>query len=90
MKCPQNEFVPFCRVLNVVPGCSKCCTCEVELPGLKGEEHRAPHRELFAPLRAGIAGQDKWVLDLLHDLVGELLAVELLVRDIQLATLTTP
>ena len=36
------------------PGSPKGSTAEVELPGVEGEEHGAPHGELFTPIRSGI------------------------------------
>ena len=49
-----------------------------------GEQHGAPHGELLAPVRRGVAGEDQRVVDLLHQLVGDLLTDELVHGNVQL------
>ena len=66
------------------PGSAEGGAREVKLPGLKREEHGAPHGELLAPVGRGVAGEHQRVLNLLQHLVGDLGTVELFLCHVQL------
>ena len=72
--------LPYSLPHVVVPGGAKGGAVEVHLACLEGEEDGVGGGEQVAPLRQRPTGQDHWVVDLLHQLIHQLLAVELILR----------
>lgn len=78
----QTYLYYWAIVVENTPGCAKRCTAEVEVPCLEGEEERTGVVEFLTPGRQSAGTQHQRLLDLLHQLVRDFLAGELIRRQL--------